>query len=455
MHPLIRVMSGMLWLAASACGADYFVSPSGNDSSPTGSIDDPYKTIGKAVAMAAAGDTIYLRGGQHDYSATISISKSGASGNPITLCSYQEEVPVLDFTAQPAGDNYKGIILSGSYWHLKGFVIQYAGHNGLQVPGSYNIMEQLITRSNGDTGLHLSIGASYNLVLNCDSYLNYDPEEHGQDADGFGAKGPTDDSASLGPGNAFGGCRAWNNSDDGFDFWHAGSGVTVEDCWAFRNGENVWEDPYFAGNGNGFKLGHGGGAHVLKRCIAYDHSHHGMDVNGNTTGVTVYNCTILLSGGRNFYFDEHSSLHVLRNNLSYLGSVTIYDEIDDQYNSWNGFTISDGDFASLDSTGLDGPRQADGSLPKLSFPRLSATGVAIDVGIDVGLEYLEAAPDLGAYEFVMGDCAVDGQVDLLDVECLAAYWMDSDCGTCGGADFDGDDGVDLADFQKTSSNWLR
>ena len=101
--------------------------------------------------------------------------------------------------------------------------------------------------------------ASYNQVINCDSSFNYDPEENGQDADGFAAKGPTDSlpGEGLGPGNVFRGCRSWNNSDDGFDFWWAGNGVMVEDCWAWRNGKNVWNDPNFTGNANGFKLGQG------------------------------------------------------------------------------------------------------------------------------------------------------------------------------------------------------
>jgi len=469
---ILLLTMGMLFGACPAYCTDYndyYVAPDGNDTTGDGSIGSPYKTITKAVTMVAAGGTIYLRGGQHDYSQTIQISKSGDANNPITLQAYQDEVPILDFTEQPTGDDYKGIALNGNYWHLKGFIVQYAGFNGVRVLGAHNILERLITRRNGDTGLHLHAPASYNQVINCDSYLNYDPEESGQDADGFGAKGPTDDSASLGPGNEFIGCRAWNNSDDGFDFWHAGAAVTVKDCWAWRNGDDVWGDGGFTGNGNGFKLGHGSGAHKLIRCVAYDHKTHGIDLNGNTSGVKIYNCTCVSSAGKNFYFDEHSSIHKMRNNLSHLGSVTIYTEIDDVNNSWNGFTVTNADFASLDpkmnditnpdtysnadSNGIDSPRGPNGELPKLRFLRLARTSSLIDAGIDVNEPFYGDAPDLGAFEHIDGDCQPDGSVNWVDLWCLTSNWLDSGCGTCNGADFDGDSSVDLYDFAVMGSNW--
>lgn len=449
--PILLLILEMLFAACPAYCHDFFyVSPNGNDNN-NGSIDSPFKTIGKAVGLAVAGDNIFLRSGVHSYSSTISISKSGQVDNLITLQAYEDEVPILDFEGQPTGSSNRGISLTGSYWHFKGFIIQYAGDNGLYVTGSHNVLEQLVTRNNEDSGLQLHTGSSYNLVVDCDSCFNYDPGNHGENADGFAAK------FTLGQGNVFRRCRSWSNSDDGFDFWEAGNGVTLEDCWAFRNGVNIWGVPpsLFEGDGNGFKLGHGAGAHVLIWCLAYDHPHNGIDINGNETGVTVYNCTCVMNQGRNFYFDEHSNAHVLRNNLSYLGSVLVYDEIDDQYNSWNGFTVGATDFKSLDSEGIDGPREPDGGLPKLSFLRLSTASPLIDAGIDVGLPFEGDAPDLGAFEHLEGDCEPDGDVDLDDLECLASNWLDVNCGDCNGADFDGNSRIDLCDFGKMAGNWLK
>jgi hypothetical protein len=56
--------------------AEYFVDPNGNDTTGSGTISAPYKTITKAYSVVSAGDTIYIRGGTHIYSTTITISKS-------------------------------------------------------------------------------------------------------------------------------------------------------------------------------------------------------------------------------------------------------------------------------------------------------------------------------------------------------------------------------------------
>jgi len=443
-----------LWVLITAFPAyctDFFVSPDGNDSN-NGSINEPFETIGKAHEQVQAGDNIFLRAGLHTYSQTIQITKSGQEENLITLQSYQDEIAILDFN--DVGDDDKGIKLNGSYWHLKGFTIQNAGDNGLYVsgPGSHNILERLVTRMNADSGLQLHTGSSYNLVLNCDSYLNYDPENHGENADGFAAK--SDSTSSIGPNNIFVGCRAWSNSDDGWDFYRSNNAVTVENCWAFNNGENIWSDPCFAGDGNGFKLGIGSGGHTLKLCVAYDNAHHGIDVNGNSTGVKVYNCTCVANQNRNFYFDEHNDAHILRNNLSHQGPVLIYAEIDDENNSWNGFAVGDTDFVSLDADGIDGQRGLDGGLPGLSFLRLSIQSSLIDAGTDVGLAFEGDAPDLGAFERLDGDCEPDGDIDFDDLKCLVSNWLNDDCGDCNGADFDGNGEVNLYDFARLGINWL-
>ena len=229
----------------------------------------------------------------------------------------------------------------------------------------------------------------------------------------------------------------------------------MKDCWSFWNGINLWGVSPFNGDGNGFKLGHGGGAHVLIRCVAYDHPHHGIDVNGNETGVLVYNCTCVMNGGANLFFDDPRDTHMLRNNLSYLFWEYVVPEVDDQYNSWNGFTVGSGDFESLDPTGIDGQREADGGLPKLSFLRLSTRSPLIDAGIHMGLPFQGDAPDLGAFEHLEGDSEPDGDVDLYDLERLASNWLYINCGDCNGADFDGNGKVDLYDFGKLAGNWLK
>lgn len=441
----VLLLSMLLGAARPTWGREFFVLP-GRGSAGDGSFHRPFETIERAIGEVGPGDTVFLRAGFYDCPRTIRLNRSGTAESPITLCAHRDEAVVLDFRRAGSGD--RGISLKGNYWHIKGLCVQHAGDNGIIVYGAHNILEQLVTRENGDSGLQLHTGAAFNLVLNCDSYSNYDAGNHGENADGFAAK------FGLGEGNAFAGCRAWGNADDGFDFWEAGHGVDVENCWAFRNGVNVWADPAFAGDGNGFKLGHGGGAHVLLACVAYGHPHHGIDVNGNVTGVLVCNCSSVLNGGRDFYFDEHSDAHVLRNNVSYPNSVLVYDEVDDRYNSWDGVPIGERDFASLDPNGIDGPRGVDGGLPGLGFLRPALVSSLIDAGADMGLPFQGAAPDLGAFEHLAGDCEPDGDVDARDLQRLAAHWLVISGRNYDAADFDRSGFVDLHDFAALAANWL-
>src|ERR1035437_9451098 len=83
-------------------GKTLYVSTTGNDIL-TGTIDQPFKTITKALASSiVAGDSIIVRGGVYTLTATITINTS-ISGKQDTLChllAYPGERPLLDFTTQ-------------------------------------------------------------------------------------------------------------------------------------------------------------------------------------------------------------------------------------------------------------------------------------------------------------------------------------------------------------------
>ena len=390
----------LLAVSAASAQTTYFVAPSGS-ALGSGTIGSPL-TLPAALSRATPGDTVYVRGGAYASSSTVRIETSGTDGAYVHVWAYAEddEAPVFDFT----GAN-RGFDIRGDYVHLKGLVVENAGDNGVYVnDASYNILEGLVTRRNGDSGIQVQSGAAYNLLLNNDSYENYDASSNGENADGFAVK------FGVGPGNVLRGNRAWANADDGYDFWSLDhpdqQGVRLEDNWAFRNGFNIFDDPAFEGDSNGFKLGKGAGAHVLVRNLAWDHRAHGFDVNGNASGVTLYHNTAYLNRGVNFNFDDdpqidEQALYVLRNNVSLSAGVTMDGSVtDDQSNSWNATVdlASRADFVSVDDAGADGPRGADGSLPELDFLRLADGSDLIDAGVDVGLEFAGAAPDLGAYE---------------------------------------------------------
>ena len=152
----------------------YYVSLEGSDAA-MGTIDQPLLTFVKAQSVAAAGDTIYVRGGTYALNTTINISKSGTSANEFFLLAYPGERPVLDFSSMAVSSSNRGIQLSGSHWYIKGFDIKGAGDNGLFISGSFNTVEFCALFENRDTGLQIGNGASNNRIINCDSYYNADP----------------------------------------------------------------------------------------------------------------------------------------------------------------------------------------------------------------------------------------------------------------------------------------
>lgn len=60
--------------------------------------------------------------------------------------------------------------------------------------------------------------------------------------------------------------------------------------------------------------------------------------------------------------------------------------------------INGGDVLSLDASQLSGSRQADGSLPAITFGHLASGSDLINAGVNVDLSYSGSAPDIGAYE---------------------------------------------------------
>ncbi|MCW8850092.1 MAG: right-handed parallel beta-helix repeat-containing protein [Melioribacteraceae bacterium] len=377
--------------------SQYYVSPNGNDILNNGTITSPYKTIKKAFDMIQiSGDTIYLRDGIYEQSVSLEPQISGSENQYKYLIAYEDEKPILDFAGQVYSSSNRGIKLTRDYWHIRGIEIMNAGDNGIHISGHYNIVENCSLHHNKDTGLQISNGGSNNKIINCDSYLNYDPNSNGENADGFAPK------LDIGPGNYFKNCRAYLNSDDGWDCYEGQNQIIIDSCWAFQNGYNIWNDPSFQGDGNGFKLGGNyiSAPHIIRNSIAFDNKAKGFDQNHNTAGITVLNCTAYRND-RNFSFNEDpaDSIHILKNNISFDGSNSIASSSIEMNNSWNGFFITWQDFSSLDTSLARVERDENFKLRRTDFLRLASTSTLIDAGIDVGIAYLDAAPDLGAFEY--------------------------------------------------------
>jgi parallel beta-helix repeat protein len=263
-----RILATAVFLCAVAprtahAANTYYVAPTGGSDSAAGTEAAPFATLGKAQSVASAGDTVLIRGGRFTFSGSgtvgVSFTKSGTASASINYFAYPGEVPVFDLTNLTPSNRVTGLDVHCSYIHLRGLEVmgvhQYQSGSdswGVRIQGSGNVLENLNVHNNDAPGIFITSGAN-NLVLNCDSHNNYDYLESGGSGDGFGCH-------SSGGGNILRGCRAYDNSDDGFDFINASGTCKVEDSFSFRNG---WVPPdsthgtpgAAAGNGAGFKAG--------------------------------------------------------------------------------------------------------------------------------------------------------------------------------------------------------
>jgi hypothetical protein len=404
----------ILFAVGPAYCSTYFIDPNGNDTTGTGSIDSPWKTIPKAAGLVVAGDTIYVRGGTHVYTTTINLDKSGTSIAKINLLAYNGEHSILDFSSMALNSSNRGIKVTGSYWYIKGLNIYRAGDNGMWMSGSYNIIEFCTFYENQDAGLQMDAGAAHEQIINCDSYYNYDAATSGGNADGFSPK------LGVGTDIYFYGCRSWQNSDDGYDGYLRGSDnvdVTYENCWAFKNGY-LKDGVTPAGNGNGFKMGGcdadaNGQKHLrhnatLKNCLSFQNLSKGFDQNSDKGSMTLINCTAFNNVGNNFSIStsplEPGKTASVTNSLYLTGGNSLGSFVVQTTNGWQSpFSVTSADFITIDPTQAYAPRKADGSLPDISFMHLAAGSDLIDGGTNAGLPYNGLGPDLGYFEYYAAD----------------------------------------------------
>jgi hypothetical protein len=428
-----------------------YVATNGNDTTGTGSITAPYATIMKAHATVVAGDTVFLRGGTYvmkesQIYSKVSIwayinylDKSGTSATKrICYWAYPGEHPIFDLSnVKPA--NYRNTVFytTGSWLHIKGLevigvqvtILTHTQSECFRNEGSNNIFENLSMHDGMAIGFYLTKGSN-NLVKNCDAYRNWDSVSEsgvGGNTDGFGFH-----PSKGGTGNKITGCRAWFNSDDGYDCINANESITFENCWAFYNGYN--SSFVSKGDGNGFKAGGYGQApvvsslpspipaHTVRFCLAYRNKSNGIYANHHVvTGSNWYNNTAYRNGtnynmlsqqitksaitGNDTTLDCPGINHVLHNNLSFRYSTqTETANLGTSINTYNSFSTGSGvtvdanDFLSTDEALLIAARQGDNNLPNVNFLKLKQGSDLIDKGMNLGFAFYGAAPDFGTFE---------------------------------------------------------
>ena len=420
----------------------FYIAPNGNDAN-TGTIDQPLESIYKAQELVSPGDTVYIRGGLYNmrpeqisnyyriWAYVTKLDKSGTSTAPINYWAYPGETPVFDYTnIKPADKRIIAFYMTGSYIHIKGIevtgvqvtILNHTQSECFEIKGSNNTLENISMHDGMAIGVYLSKGSN-NLILNCDAYRNWDSVSEGGrggNTDGFGCHAPKGHT-----NNVFRGCRAWFNSDDGYDLINSHEPVLLDHCWAFYNGYSAGF--ISRGDGNGFKAGGYGSTAVtripypvprntIQFCLAVKNKQSGFYSNHHLNGNNWYNNTAY-ANKRNYNMLNRESVtrdgylkdvpgwgHSMKNNLGFGASSSELSNIDKDACdlSSNYFdldvTVNKNDFISIDKALLTAPRTADGSLPEIDFLKLIPSSDVVDMGEAIGFSFLGTAPDLGCFE---------------------------------------------------------
>ncbi len=223
------------------------------------------------------------------------------------------------------------------------------------------------------------------------------------------------------------------------DFDPGGAGKRVfNNCWAMSTDKYIGLGGI---EGNGFKTGaigedqagHYPTGYVfveVTNCLAvhnfgygfYNNLELGTDNNAKFLNNTSYqnfggyfDVPLLVVSSRGLEMRNNLAYGNINSNYSQVGiyNPSVYTESNNTWvatqetgaGSWPGWrinpavTVTATDFVNLDASQLTLPRKPDGSLPDITFLKLTAGSDLIDAGVKVGLPFSGSAPDIGYAEF--------------------------------------------------------
>jgi parallel beta-helix repeat protein len=247
-----------------------------NDTWP-GTLNQPFCTINKGVALLQPGEALYVRGGTYP---TFSVNKSN-----IIISGYNDEFPIIN-----GGIGIR--LYNASYVTIHGFEVVAATGNwsgGITLDGGgYNTVDGNKVHDNpyaGISGIKIC-DSSFNKVTNNESYHNnqggivvsgsstdndvgfnksHDNTLSGGDSDGVSLSYPST-RTNLHDNLVYG------NSDDGIDTWDSPGNFIIH---------NIVHDQNGVGDGNGIKLGDGatGGNNLIMQNMSYNNKATGFTSN--------------------------------------------------------------------------------------------------------------------------------------------------------------------------------
>lgn len=237
------------------------------------------------------------------------------------------------------------LMISGDHRRAEGIAV--TGGYGIWLTGDHNTVSGCHAFRNRETGILIRAlrndipveqWPADNLIEDCLSYENCDHTRH--NADGFACK------AAAGENNRFLRCRAYLNTDDGFDLFAKNrriGAVMLQGCESSLNGLMPDQEGKLApskGNGNGFKLGGSGLAvrHKAVDCRAKGNRADGFTSNSNPVMI-LHGCSAEDNGGRNinYYYTgpeavpEKTVEECTQNTDDAFDAQTFYEELRDSF----------------------------------------------------------------------------------------------------------------------------
>lgn len=472
-----------LAFTTSSQAACYYIAPTGSDSNP-GTKSAPRATVVGGQQLLSAGDTLYMRGGTYvvqeseimsrsdngagAFSYVYQLNKAGINeAHRTCYFGYPGERPVFDFSHVLPNSRVSAFSLVADYLHLRNFDIV-----GVKVPVTGHAQSECISARKGscciveNIAMHDGMAIGYyqtsghnNLVLNCDAYCNIDTvsakgvsgETLGGNVDGFGCH-VTNESRDT--ANVFRGCRAWWNSDDGFDLINCKCKVVIDSCWSFYNGYIPNGNKSIA-DGNGFKAGGYGMSspvsgnpavipmHEVKNCVAFYNRANGFYANHHLGGLLFANNTAMYNSN-NYRMTNRKTAntdstpaenvngygHILINNVSYNPNKGLdYGAIDSaKCELRNNHVVSDASVfinatrlspSNMYKISLTAAREADGRLPEQTFLVAPLGGVLEQAG--AGYAYTPWAYDLSIGESTWASLYLEYPVRL--PQAIEAYYV--------------------------------
>jgi len=384
----------------------YFVSTAGDDLS-SGTIENPFRTFSKASEIAAAGDTVYIRGGE--YRERLRPRNSGNPSSTITFSSYGDEKVIIN-----AKNQRQGVMLWGvSHIKIKGMTIINASHAGIHIHNHLdeidngsdnNVIEKNTVRkcgSEGYSGIYIGGNGNFvseNTVSENGRISKENPLDHGIYLLGSNNK----ITGNIVASNAVVGIRA------------EGENNIIERNQIKNNGDfgaTVYVDAPLKGKNI-----------LISKNTFLDNRKGGISIYGHgsgekPSGIKIYNNTIRSERSEFGIRIIHGPFHVkIMNNIifgDYSGAILKIDSessdgVEEDYNNYygtGGYFYRDKRYMAFPEYKKVSKSSAhsitENPFLGIDFMPLSISPV-IDKGKDIGFPFYGKAPDIGAKEFRTG-----------------------------------------------------